>query len=311
MSVVRDQLSADPWAEWSGSILRARRYWEYPKSKPRIPANGIRAQTQRGAFGKTWWAGRWIAALEQLVDPGRLSRGRSYARSGQVVKLDVGPKGIEAQVQGSRPRPYRVQISFARLSDAAWEQVIEAMSAEALYAAKLLAGEMPEQIEEVFRRAGTSLFPSAKRDLVSECSCPDWANPCKHTAAVHYLLGERFEADPFLMFLLRGRSKDEIIAALRARRTDAAIAEDLAVTEDLDPSDEPEDLAAFWELAPPIVNLSLDPPSVDALPVKRLGPSPFWPEPEEFTRIMESAYRTIAAEARRLATGEDPSPQSE
>src|SRR6476659_9335001 len=102
--------------------------WYYRPTAPRRPAQGIKAQAQRGAFGKTWWAGRWIAALERLVDPARLARGRSYARSGQVVTLDAGPGGVAAQVQGSRPRPYKVTLAFTRLTDAAWEQVIDGMA---------------------------------------------------------------------------------------------------------------------------------------------------------------------------------------
>src|SRR5579864_7230343 len=198
-------------------------YWDdYPRER-RKPANGIKARTQRGKFGQTWWAGRWIAALERLVDSGRLSRGRSYARSGQVVQLDVGPEGVEAKVQGSRATPYRVSIRFRTLSKEEWDRVADAMAAEALYAAKLLAGEMPEQIEDVFLAAGTSLFPAARADLMTDCSCPDWANPCKHVAAVHYLLGERFDDDPFLLFLLRGRSKENISHALRVRRAGGTV----------------------------------------------------------------------------------------
>jgi uncharacterized Zn finger protein len=112
-----------------------------------------------------------------------------------------------------------VTIKFRKLSDAEWGRIIDGMASEALYAARLLSGEMPEQIEDVFAAAGTSLFPRDGDDMQTNCSCPDWANPCKHIAAVHYLLGERFDEDPFLMFLLRGRSQEDIITALRARRT--------------------------------------------------------------------------------------------
>src|SRR6476659_9683956 len=115
--------------------------WYYRPTAPRRPAQGIKAHAQRGAFGKTWWAGRWIAALERLVDPGRLSRGRSYARSGQVLSLDVGAEGVAAKVQGSRPTPYKVTIRFRRLTDAEWDKVADALAAEARYAAKLLSGE--------------------------------------------------------------------------------------------------------------------------------------------------------------------------
>src|SRR4051794_16058160 len=151
--------------------------WEDRRPAPRRPANGIKAATQRGRFGKSWWAGRWIGALERLVDPGRLARGRSYARSGQVVKLDVGRGGVAALVRGSRRSPYSVSIRFAPLSDARWEKVVDAMAAEAIHAARLLGGEMPEQIEEVFAAAGASLLPAAKGDLATDCSCPDSANP--------------------------------------------------------------------------------------------------------------------------------------
>src|SRR4051794_40991583 len=106
------------------------RDWDDMYRPPRRPANGIKAQTQRGAFGKSWWAGRWIAALEALVDSGRLTRGRSYARSGQVTRLDVGPGGVDALVQGSQAKPYKVAIHFTRLTDAEWERVIDAMAAE-------------------------------------------------------------------------------------------------------------------------------------------------------------------------------------
>src|SRR3990172_238410 len=116
-------------------------WYDYDRPKPRRPANGIKAQTRSGKFGKTWWAGRWIAALERLVDAGRLSRGRSYARAGQVGELEGVPGGVAASVQGSRPRPYAVSIRFQPLADTEWERVIDAISMQAIYAAKLLTGE--------------------------------------------------------------------------------------------------------------------------------------------------------------------------
>src|SRR4030081_1261198 len=245
-------------------------WWE--RHGPRLPSHGIKAQTRRGAFGKTWWASRWIAALERLVNPGRLARGRTYARTGQVVSLEVDREGVKAVVQGSRPKPYDVTITFKRLTDAEWNRVVDAMAAEALYAARLLSGEMPEQIEEVFTAAGTSLFPTEKNDMRTKCSCPDDANPCKHIAAVHYLLGERFDEDPFLMFVLRGRSQEEIVAALRALRagpeTDAVPDVEQAIE---------ADLATFWNAPPQTEEVALHfaLPESDALPVKGLGPPPF------------------------------------
>ena len=288
------------WYAWDGYRGRRR------------PTNGIKAQTQRGQFGKTWWAGRWIAALERLVDPGRLTRGRSYARSGQVLSLAIGRAGIEAQVQGSRPQPYQVDIRFRTLTDAEWDKVVDAMAAEALYAARLLSGEMPEQIEEVFQAAGASLFPAVQGDLETDCSCPDWANPCKHVAAVHYLLGERFEADPWLIFELRGRDQAEIAAALRERRAGHPSPDGVAAEEGSAEDEEPvlpvlgESPHAFWSMpqGTPELALTFDPPAVDALPLKRLGAPPFWRDPRDFTSLMEEAYRSIGNQARDLARGE-------
>ena len=288
--------------------------WERFHSEPRRPANGIKAQTQRGQFGKSWWAGRWIAALERLVDSGRLSRGRSYARSGQVVSLDVGPEGVAAKVQGSRPTPYRVSIQFKRLPDDLWNKVADALAGEALYAAKLLSGEMPADIEQTFGAAGTSLFPAVGKDLQTECSCPDWANPCKHVAAVHYLLGERFDADPFLIFLLRGRSQEAIVDMLRARRAGTPASD--AETAD-EPSVEPQDeavpalaesLAAYWTVPTGAVDwgVTFTPPALDALPVRRLGAPPFGDNAEQFEQVMEEMYQTIGAHAYRLAMGAAP-----
>lgn len=283
-------------------MTSSRAWWE--RHGPRLPSHGIKAHTQRGAFGKSWWASRWIAALERLVNPGRLARGRSYARTGQVVSLDVTGEGVKAVVQGSRPEPYTVEIRFRRLSDEEWDRVIDAMAAQALYAARLLSGEMPEQIEEVFASVGTSLFPAGKGDMRTKCSCPDSANPCKHIAAVHYLLGERFDEDPFLMFLLRGRSQEQIVAALRERRAgpegDASVEAEAAI--------EP-DLATFWNAPPQTEEVALHfaLPESDALAVKRLGPPTFVRDPAAFTSAMEKLYQQIGEYALLLALGDSDS----
>ena len=278
--------------------------WGYPRSKPIAVANGIRAKTQRGPFGKTWWAGRWIAALEALVNPGRLARGRSYARNGQVISMDVTPKGVAARVQGSDPTPYEVSIRFRTLLDPEWERVIEAMAGQALYAAKLLNGEMPKEIEEVFKAAGVSLFPATKRDLITDCTCPDSFNPCKHVAAVHYLLGEQFDDDPFLIFTLRGRTREQIVEALRGRRANqaeagAAPAEGAPTA----PASQPlsSDPVAFWRLPETVEALIMpfNAPEVQALPIKVRGRPPFWDGALDFEATMEETYRAISDTAHR------------
>ena len=192
-------------------------YWFKP-TKAIKTKDGIKAQSKRGAFAKNWWAQRWIAALERLVDSGRLSRGRSYARKGQVLSIDETRDGISARVQGSMRTSYKISIKINHLTDAEWDKVIDALSEQAIFTAQLLAGEMPQEIEQAFERAKVSLFPSNRKDLQTDCSCPDYSNPCKHIAAAHYILGERFDEDPFLIFRLRGRTQEQVMQELRKRR---------------------------------------------------------------------------------------------
>ncbi|WP_250563505.1 SWIM zinc finger family protein [Sphaerisporangium fuscum] len=173
---------------------------------------GIQARSKRGSIGEQWWSRRFIDILERTCDSGRLSRGRSYARKGQVLGIDLSAGLAQARVQGSRPDPYTLSIRIQAYDEAAWAAVQEALAGQALYRAKLLAGEMPPEIVEVFDSLGLPLFPS---ELDMECSCPDWGLPCKHLSAVLYLLAEAFDDDPFLVLAWRGRAKDDLLDALR------------------------------------------------------------------------------------------------
>jgi uncharacterized Zn finger protein len=181
-----------------------------PRTTPIRPADGIRAQSKRGAFASGWWAKRWIAVLEAFQLGTRLTRGRSYARKGQITQIAIEPGGVRAQVQGSRPKPYAVTIRLRQLEAAEWHAVGSAVADDVRLCAALLAGDMPEDIERAFAAAGTSLFPTSAKEMKTACSCPDWSNPCKHVAAVFYLIGEEFDRDPFLLFVLRGRERDDV-----------------------------------------------------------------------------------------------------
>jgi uncharacterized Zn finger protein len=281
-----------------------RDWYYYPKPKPRRPATGIKAQSKR--FGQTWWSGRWLAALERLIDPARLSRGRSYARSGQVLNLDIQAGRIESRVQGSAPRPYKVKIEITPLSEKDWNRVTDAMSQQAIFAAKLLAGEMPQNIEEAFSAAKVTLFPTSRGDLRTQCSCPDYSNPCKHTAAVYYLLGEQFDGDPFLLFRMRGKTKDEIMSMLRTRRAQSAIAEEEQAAAAAEPStpEEPiepleDDPDRFWHGPGELVDLrmAITAPPIDAAPIKRLGSPKFWHGKQDFLTLLAGAYQAISQAA--------------
>lgn len=285
-------------------------YEHFEPSVPRPTEDGIKSRSQRGAFAKSWWATRWINALEKLLDSGRLSRGRSYARKGQVVSIEETKQGdILAKVQGSRPRPYKITLSLTPFTDRQWEAVLDTLAEQAIFTVQLLAGEMPEQIETAFAAAGVSLFPDKGDQLHTDCSCPDWANPCKHVAAVHYILGERFDEDPFLLFRLRGRTQEQIIAGLRARRAGEAAEEDKA-GEMADEAVTPlaETLANFWDAGPTgvFIKTGITPPAIEFSVLKRLGQPAFMAE--DVIALLGPAYRAISRQAIAAAYEDDDLP---
>jgi uncharacterized Zn finger protein len=187
----------------------------YPPSRPLKAEGGIKARSKRGSIGEQWWSRRFIDVLESFGIQSRLSRGRNYARSGQVLTLDIATGHVTATVQGSRVKPYRVKLTVDPLTTRQWRRVEEALAARAVFRARLLAGEMPAEIEEVFAGCGTPLFPKSIKDLEMTCTCPDWEVPCKHLAAVCYVLAEAFDDDPFAMLAWRGKGRADLLAALR------------------------------------------------------------------------------------------------
>jgi len=287
------------------SSSRDDRWWAREPNRPIQPSEGIRAKSRSGKFVANWWATRWIAALKEWMDSGRLSRGRSYARRGQVLEIEIEPGHIAARVQGSRLSPYQVDIHLNPLTDGQWADVVDALSQQALFAAQLLNGEMPQQIEHVFEQARVPLFPESENDLQTSCSCPDWANPCKHIAAVYYLVGEQFDNDPFLLFQLRGRDKEQVIAALQERRVqhhppglhDEAIPYQANAVQESDPLS--NHIKDYWSGGIEIP-LDLCPSPVQLAVFQRAGP----PDPlRDRGRLerLQQAYSDVAAWALDLA----------
>lgn len=189
-----------------------------PPPKPRAVQGGLVARSARGAIGEQWWSRRFLEVLESFALGTRLTRGRNYARRGQVIALDVAPGVVTASVQGSRRTPYQVSIVLPVFTELVWAKVEVTLAEQAIHSARLLAGEMPPDLEDVFQAAGAPLFPERAKDLTQRCSCPDGAVPCKHLAATFYLLAERFDDDPFAILLWRGRSKQALLGRLRELR---------------------------------------------------------------------------------------------
>ncbi|WP_435011374.1 SWIM zinc finger family protein [Tundrisphaera lichenicola] len=262
----------------------------FKPSKPRPAKGGIKAQSKKGQFGQSWWARRWIAVLEGFDIGARLGRGRSYARSGQVLEVNIGKGLVRAKVQGSRPKPYEVTIQARTIPPRDWETLGKALATRAIFAAKLFAGEMPPDIEKVFEEAKLSLFPTQLGDLQTKCSCPDWSNPCKHIAAVYYLLGEEFDRDPFLIFTLRGLARDELIELLG--RSGAVAQPPVAEVAPSPPEPLSSDLSTFWggPKATEDEPAEIEPPSVAAALPRRLGGFPFWRGGEPFLQAIEPTY---------------------
>lgn len=250
---------------------------------------------------REWWAQRWVDVLESFGWVRRLARARNYAREGNVLKIEFHGSKVSALVQGTAPEPYKVSLSLDPFDDEQWKYVTESMAERAIFSAKLLAGEMPQSIEEVFTANGLSLFPLTKFDIHSKCSCPDPANPCKHIGAVYYLLGDRFSDDPFVLFQLRGRTKDQIITALRQLRS--------THTETIEPPEVAEtesDLDRFWQyeqqLEPSLVVITPPPTSETVLDV--LGPVPVKSEAasstaglSQLTEYLQSVYTQVSQQA--------------
>ncbi len=233
-----------------------RRRWDdpwqrYPASKPLPAEGGLATSKQRGAMAETWWSRRFIEVLESYGLGARMQRGRRYARAGQVLSLDVRTATIAAQVQGSRRTPYLVTISLPEPSARQWAAIDETMRSKVGFVARLLAGEVPNDLEAVFESAGVALFPRTWNELRADCSCPDWENPCKHIAAVLYVFADQLDADPWLLLAWRGRTRDQVLEPLR----EAASAEVAT-----------DEVAPWWPFAAGRVPLSGDLTAADVRP---------------------------------------------
>ena len=281
------------------------RYDYYEPSQPRQVKGEIKAQSQRGTFGSSWWAKRWIEVLESFDIGSRLGRGRSYARRGQVLSINIDQGTVDAEVQGSLPWPYQVSVRVKTLKKKDWHKLAPVLAKRAIFSAKLLAGQMPEDVEEAFTNAGLSLFPSRGSDLNTDCTCPDWSNPCKHVAAVYYLLGEEFDRDPFLIFKLRGIEREEL-TGLVGSQLESTPPTQQEEEPDLPPESLPEDPEAFWGQTGGEYDLSEEVfiPAISAALPSRLGNFPFWQGQEGFLTTMGKIYRQASSTGLNVFLGE-------
>ncbi|GAA5022032.1 SWIM zinc finger family protein [Actinopolymorpha pittospori] len=290
---------------------RSGTWWaEESEAHHRLPA--AKGAGSRRAFGQTWWGRAWIDALEHraALDPGRLSRGRSYARRGAVAQLQVASGLVMASVQGSRPIPYTVTVRIPTFSPDEWTRVLDAVGAQIGRVAALLDGELPPEVVSDVAAAGLELLPGPG-EIRPACSCPDWGEPCKHAAAVCYLVADLLDADPFTALRLRGRSRTDVLEALRARRTTSAPDESGSAL----PATPPDAATVLARLAYAEPPLPRPDPPVPPLPPSHPGrpvtppydpPSESGIDPDALSELATAAARR----AWRLATMDVANPTS-
>jgi uncharacterized Zn finger protein len=279
-------------------------------------------------FSRTWWGQRFLAALEQFTDPARLGRGRSYARGGRILEYAVTTGRVTARVRGSinpyfgvyKEPIYRTTIQLTPISEANWTRAIARLGARADLVTRLLLNEMPDSIEETFGGLGLHLLPHSEHDFTTECSCPDWANPCKHIAGVYYRLAASLDHGPFLLFELRGLSRSKLRALLARSPLGQVLAASLTPhevpLESVDsyftrPDREPvsADLRhkEFWTGAkpvPPPPTSSAAQGSVPAVLIKKAGDyPPFWQGEASFLEVMEALYERVRTKSEQLKSG--------
>jgi len=254
-----------------------------------------------------WWSQRFTAVLEGYGLGPRMERGRRYARSGKVTDLVVKAGRLEARVQGSRATPYRVSVRSEAASKAQWRSLELLFASRLGWAAQLLAGEVPANLEAAFAEAGVALFPRRWGDLQVRCGCPDDAEPCKHIAAVLYVFAQQLDGDPWLLLAWHGRDRQTLLQALQQGPAgDGASGGKAGGDEAL--NSELESLPPWWpaglrsrpdpRLQPPDP-LPPDPPE---RALHRLGPLELPGAPPDWQERLAEMYRQLVAEESRRRT---------
>lgn len=272
-----------------------------------------------GQFSRSWWGQQFITAIEKLTDSGRLSRGRSYARGKKVKGFDIDGNLVTAQVRGSvnpyfgvyKEPLYFITIEFQPLSKAKWSAAVALMASKASIISRLLLNEIPDNIEDTFAQLNLNLLPGSRKDFKTSCSCPDWGNPCKHIAGVYYLVAAELDQDPFLLFELRGLSRQDLLNELAKSPLGQALSEELQLeqaepqsTDSYYPPLETQEVPAkielrdFWHGTKPLPQTmeALPENPVSAVPIKKQGDFPaFWHRDNSFITAMETLYEHVKA----------------
>jgi len=275
--------------------------WYYPRKKKSKKPVG--QPVQRVKYGQTWWGEQWLNALAKIDYDNRLPRGRAYAGNGSVLETKIDANKIRSKVQGSRPSPYQISIEIPLFSNNQKEKLLEEIRQDPFILSKLLNRELPQELDRVASDEGIRLFPSSWKDFAMHCSCPDWAVPCKHLAAVIYVISREIDSNPFLVLKLHGLDLLEEL-----KDADAGIAEhesemipstETMLLDDVPESDQEPDFG--MNALPDFSGIPADSKAILSL----LPASPLFYQ-KDFRALMQSAYRSLESGMRKHTSGELP-----
>ena len=265
---------------------------------------------------RTWWGAKFLDVLETIMDHGRLTRGRAYSGPNRLLQFSIKGDVVKATMRGNvnpyfgvytEPR-YKVTVEFRKFSVRDWQRINDEIANNAACLSQLLMNEMPLAIEDVCSELDLQLLPDRSADIISECSCPDWASPCKHVAGVYYKIASLLDRDPFLIFQLRGMEFAQLQEMLAVSPLGQALSDQFREGEQeiefqncrfSDPRQKPlatDDPKSFWLGKWPFPDVAADNSNtaVSAILVKRGGDFPaFWDKSPSFIETMEPIYKRV------------------
>ncbi|MDD3563746.1 MAG: SWIM zinc finger family protein [Candidatus Cloacimonetes bacterium] len=271
-------------------------YWYPPKMPPKQVKGGIKAQSKRGSFATNWWSKLWVENFEVKTDSGRLTRARSYARSGQTKDLEIAVGLVKASVQGTAGKPYQIKVAITPYSKEKIEEIYQGLSSQPMLVAQMLNNNLPEEFDKLLKDLGLFLIPRYNKDMDVSCDCLDWGDPCKHSAAILYLITEEIDKNPFLLLKMLGIEKDKLLERLKPTGIKEKPARHTPIAEEPLSADPDIFWGKTWERRmDPIA-----PPQIPAAIIKRLGTLPFWRSDSDFMKLMEDSYAKASAELMSL-----------
>lgn len=280
---------------------------------PRRVRGGVRLKPQDEKDTPHWVTDRIWRLVERAVSAEVYAEGLEYARLGQTRRVEFEDGQVEASVQGRMSRPYPVKLRLSHFSSEDRDRIIDAMADQALYAAKLLAREVPTNIEDLFAPLGLKLFPSDPEEIETSCSCKEPKPWCKHAVCAAILVAQKLGREPLSIFELRGQSIEQFIAMLSDRRAlnnqgpgpTLVYQPQIPGVSDRSASAMTSDLENFWEPGGPLdeIDAPLGQPAVSHVLLRRLGPSPFTESRFPLVGLMATCYELTSEHARREADG--------